>query len=85
MISEWKSNYFFLESQLDELKTGTDVAKIFEEEKLLQKNHNKQKFKEALQDVGRTDLAVKLEKILDTGKSRWQLPNIFNQKNKQTE
>ena len=27
-------------------------------------------FKEALQDVGRTDLAVKLEKILDTGKSR---------------
>ena len=37
--------------------------------KLLQKNRNRHKFKETLQDVGRTDLAVKFEELMDTGKS----------------
>lgn len=44
-----------------ELTTGTA--------KLLQEKHNRQKFKEALQFVGRNDLAVTLEKIPEAGKS----------------
>ena len=69
MFSVWKSNYFFSESQLSKLGNGFDVARLFQEEKLLQKNCNIHKFKEILQVVGRTDLAVKLEELMDTGKS----------------
>ena len=71
MFSAWKSNYFFLESQLARLENGFDVARLFQEEKLLQKNRNRNKFKVVLQDVGRTDLAVRLEELMDTGKSWW--------------
>ena len=41
------------------MQTGDDVAIIFKDGKVLQKNRDKLAFREALQVVGRTDLFVK--------------------------
>ena len=62
------SHYLFLEDQLAELKTGEDVAIIFEEGNFLQQNLDRQLFKEALQTIGRNDLANKLEIYIAAGK-----------------
>ena len=62
------SHYFFLEDQLAELKTGEDVAIIFEEGNFLQQNLDRQLFKEALQTIGRNDLANKLGIYVAAGK-----------------
>lgn len=53
----------FLEDQLMELQIGKDVPII------LQKNRDRQIFKEALQTIGRNNLAAKFEKYIATGNS----------------
>ena len=61
------SNYLVLENKLTEMKTGKDVAIIFKQENVLQKNGDREAFKKSLQVIGRNDLAVKLEKYIATG------------------
>ena len=51
----------FLEEQLKDMETGEDVAIIFKEGHWLQGKQDRQTFKEALQIIGRSDLAKKLD------------------------
>ena len=60
--------YFFAENELAELVTGEDVKEIFNEENYLEDRDNRETFKEALQDIGRNDLATKFEIYLAAGK-----------------
>ena len=60
--------YFFVEDELAELVTGEDVEIVFNEENFLEDMENRQAFKEALQDIGRNDLATKFEIYLAAGK-----------------
>ena len=54
--------FFFLsEDQFADLETGEDTAILFKEENLLEDKEDRQTFKRALQIIGRTDLATKLE------------------------
>ena len=59
---------FFVEDELAELVTGEDVEIIFNERNFLEYRENRETFKEALQDIGRDDLATKFEIYLATGK-----------------
>ena len=69
MASVKMNNYFSLEVQLTNLKTGKDTAKIFENEIFLQTIRERQLFKKILGTAGRHDLAVKLERYIVRGKS----------------
>ena len=60
--------YFFAENELAELVTGEDVKEIFNEENYLEDRDNRETFKEALQDIGRNDLATKFKIYLAAGK-----------------
>ena len=51
-----------------ELVTGEDVEIIFKEGNFLEDCENRQTFKEALQEIGRNDLATKFEIYLAAGK-----------------
>ena len=68
MTSVKMNNYFSLEVQLTNLKTGKDAAKIFEKEIFLQTIRERQLFKKTLGAAGRHDLALKLEKYIVRGK-----------------
>ena len=62
-------NSYSLEEHLTELQTGQDLAIIFKDGNFLQKYRDRKVFKEVLQIVGKTDLAVNLEKHIVAGKS----------------
>ena len=62
-------NSYSLEEQLTELQTGQDLAIIFKDGNFLQKYRDRKVFKEVLQIVGKTDLAVNVEKHIVAGKS----------------
>ena len=49
------------------MQTGKDVATIFKQENTLQKNGDREALKKSLQVIGRSDLAVKLQKYIATG------------------
>ena len=61
-------NYFVLENQLAELKSGEDVAIIFNEGNFLQDNQNRQTFKKTLQIIEKSDLVTKLEIYIGASK-----------------
>lgn len=67
MISVQLSNYLVLENILTEIQTGRDVAIIFKQENVLQKNGDREALKRSLQVIGRIDLAIRLEKHIATG------------------
>ena len=67
MISVQLSNYLVLENILTEIQTGKDVAIIFKQENVLQKNGDREALKRFLQVIGRIDLAIRLEKYIATG------------------
>ena len=54
---------------MTKVQTGKDVAIIFEQENILQKNGDRKFFKKSLGVVGRNYLTVKLEKYIARGKS----------------
>lgn len=54
---------------MTEFRIEKNVAIVLEKKNILQKNRDRQIFKEALQTIGRKDLAGKLEKFLVTGNS----------------
>ena len=60
--------YFFVEDELAELVTGEDVEIIFNEGNFLEDRDNRERFKEALKDIGRDDLATKFKIYLAAGK-----------------
>ena len=64
-----QSNYLFIEIQLTELEAGENIAKILEDEKVLQKIRKARLFQESLEAVGRNDLGKKLDQFIYTGKS----------------
>lgn len=66
MISVQLSNYLVLENILTEIQTGKDVAIIFKQENVLQKNGDREALKRFLQVIGRIDLAIRLEKYIAT-------------------
>lgn len=68
MISVQLSNYLVLENILTEIQTGKDVAIIFKQENVLQKNGDREALKRSLQVIGRIDLAIRLEKYIATGR-----------------
>ena len=59
---------YFLEDQFAELETAEDIAIIFKEGNLLQDNQDIHTFNEALQIIGRIDLATKLDIYLAASK-----------------
>lgn len=65
------SHHFFLDYQLGSLQTERDVAAIFEKVNFLQKNRDRQMFKEFLQTIERNDLFIKLEKYLSKSRSKY--------------
>ena len=67
MISVQLSNHLVLENILTEIQTGKDVAIIFKQENVLQKNGDREALKRSLQVIGRIDLAIRLEKHIATG------------------
>lgn len=67
MISVQLSNYLVLENILTEIQTGKDVAIIFKQENVLQKNGDREALKRSLQVIGRIDLTIRLEKYIATG------------------
>ena len=62
-------DFFISEDNLEELQTGKHVAIFFEKEKFLQKNRHKKIFKKVLQEIGRNDLVIKVEKYIGRGES----------------
>lgn len=64
-----QSNYLFIEIQLTELEAGENIAKILEDEKVLQNIRKARLFQESLEAVGRNDLGKKLDQFIYTGKS----------------
>ena len=60
--------YFSVEDEMAELVTGEDVEIISKEGNFLEDCENRQTFKEALQVIGRNDLATKFEIYLAAGK-----------------